>query len=110
MGGDDFVAVVDPEVAEQVAQTIARKFDENRTEFYEAEDLERGFVQMEDRKGVLQDIPLVGVSIGIAQHAAASIRPLRRGRGRRHRDEAVRQAGAGFELRDRPPHPVTAPG
>ena len=66
VGGDDFVAVVDPDMAEQVAQTIARKFDENRTEFYEAEDLERGFVKMEDRKGVLQDIPLVGISIGIA--------------------------------------------
>jgi diguanylate cyclase (GGDEF)-like protein len=66
VGGDDFVAVVDPDLAEQVAQTIARKFDENRTEFYEAEDLERGFVKMEDRKGVLQDIPLVGISIGIA--------------------------------------------
>ena len=36
------------------------------TEFYEPEDLERGFVRMEDRKGVLQDIPLVGVSVGIA--------------------------------------------
>jgi diguanylate cyclase (GGDEF)-like protein len=66
VGGDDFVAVVDPDLAEQVAQAIARKFDENRTEFYEAEDLERGFVRMEDRKGVVQDIPLVGISIGIA--------------------------------------------
>jgi diguanylate cyclase (GGDEF)-like protein len=66
VGGDDFVAVVDPDLAEQVAQTIARKFDENRTEFYEAEDLGRGFVKMEDRKGVVQDIPLVGISIGIA--------------------------------------------
>lgn len=66
VGGDDFVAVVDPDLAEQVAQTIARKFDENRSEFYEPEDLERGFVKMEDRKGVVQDIPLVGISIGIA--------------------------------------------
>ena len=66
VGGDDFVAVVDPDVAEQVAQAIARKFDENRAEFYEAEDLERGFVRMEDRKGVIQDIPLVGISVGIA--------------------------------------------
>jgi hypothetical protein len=37
-----------------------------RSEFYEPEDLQRGFVRMEDRKGVLQDIPLVGVSVGIA--------------------------------------------
>jgi diguanylate cyclase (GGDEF)-like protein len=66
VGGDDFVAVVDPEAAEPVALGICQRFDANRTEFYEPEDLERGFVRMEDRKGVLQDIPLVGVSIGIA--------------------------------------------
>ncbi len=66
VGGDDFVAVVDPEIAEQVAKRIAAKFDETRAEFYDAEELERGHVRMEDRKGVLQDIPLVGMSIGIA--------------------------------------------
>jgi len=66
VGGDDFVAVVDPEEAEQVALGICQRFDANRTEFYEPEDLERGFVRMEDRKGLMQDIPIVGVSIGIA--------------------------------------------
>ena len=34
--------------------------------YVEAEEMERGHVRMEDRKGVLQDIPLVGMSIGIA--------------------------------------------
>ncbi len=66
VGGDDFVAVVQPEVAEEVAKRIAERFDEARADFYEPEDLERGFVRVEDRKGVLQDIPLVAVSIGIA--------------------------------------------
>ena len=66
MGGDDFVAVVIPEVAEDIAKRICERFDEDRAEFYEAEDLDRGFVRMEDRKGVMQDIPLVAISIGIA--------------------------------------------
>jgi diguanylate cyclase (GGDEF)-like protein len=69
VGGDDFVAVVDPEIAEQVAKRVAARFDEARAEFYDPEDLERGFVRMEDRKGILQDIPLVGMSIGIASSA-----------------------------------------
>ncbi|MDP9297135.1 MAG: response regulator [Actinomycetota bacterium] len=69
VGGDDFVAVVDPEIAEQVAKRVAVRFDEARAEFYDPEDLERGFVRMEDRKGILQDIPLVGMSIGIASSA-----------------------------------------
>jgi len=66
VGGDDFVAVVDPDVAEDVAKRICERFDESRSEFYDAEDLERGYVRMEDRKGVLQDIPLVAISVGIA--------------------------------------------
>src|SRR5438132_1140669 len=65
-GGDDFVAVVGPDVAEDVAKRICERFDESRSEFYDAEDLERGYVRMEDRKGVLQDIPLVAISVGIA--------------------------------------------
>jgi diguanylate cyclase (GGDEF)-like protein len=66
VGGDDFVAVVGPGEAEPVAKRIAERFDESRTEFYEAADLERGFVRVEDRKGVMQDVPLVAISIGIA--------------------------------------------
>ena len=50
-------------------QAHLRRFDAATVEFYEPEDLERGFVRMEDRKGVLQDIPLVGISIGIASSA-----------------------------------------
>ena len=66
VGGDDFVAVVGPEESEPVAKRIAERFDEARAEFYEPADLERGFVRVEDRKGVMQDVPLVAVSIGIA--------------------------------------------
>jgi diguanylate cyclase (GGDEF)-like protein len=66
VGGDDFVAVVAPEAAEESAKRICERFDEARVDFYEPEDLERGFVRIEDRKGVLQDIPLVAVSVGIA--------------------------------------------
>ena len=69
VGGDDFVAVVDTDHSEEVAQHICDLFDEGRAEFYDPGDLERGFVRMEDRKGVLQDIPLVAISVGIATSA-----------------------------------------
>ncbi len=69
VGGDDFVVVVSPEVAEATAKAICDAFDAARSEFYEPEDLERGFVRIEDRKGVLQDIPLVRISVGIASSA-----------------------------------------
>ncbi len=66
VGGDDFVAVVPPDVAEDAAKRICERFDEHLGDFYEEGDLARGYVRMEDRKGVLQEIPLVAVSIGIA--------------------------------------------
>jgi diguanylate cyclase (GGDEF)-like protein len=66
VGGDDFVAVVQPETAEAVAKNVCERFDEDRALYYDDQDLERGFVRMEDRKGVIQDIPLVSVSVGIA--------------------------------------------
>ena len=69
VGGDDFVAVVNPDVAEQVAKRICERFDGSRSGFYESEDLDRGFIRMEDRKGVMQDVPLVAISVGIATTA-----------------------------------------
>jgi diguanylate cyclase (GGDEF)-like protein len=66
VGGDDFVAVVPPHVAEEAAKRIVERFDLEIAEFYEKEDRERGYVEVEDRKGVLQRLPLAGVSVGIA--------------------------------------------
>jgi diguanylate cyclase (GGDEF)-like protein len=66
VGGDDFVAVVPPDVAEEAAKRIVADFDAQIADFYEREDVERGFVEVEDRKGILQKLPLVGVSVGIA--------------------------------------------
>jgi diguanylate cyclase (GGDEF)-like protein len=69
VGGDDFVAVVPTDVAEDIAKRISERFDASLSEFYDTEDLERGTVHMEDRKGEMQDIPLVSISIGIATTA-----------------------------------------
>ena len=66
VGGDDFIAVVPPEVAEDLAKRVVEAFDAQVHEFYEPEDVERGYIQVEDRKGVLQRLPLAGVSVGIA--------------------------------------------
>ena len=69
VGGDDFVAVVNPDIAEPAAQRICARFDETLTDLYEAEDLNRGFIRIEDRKGEMQDVPLVAISVGIASTA-----------------------------------------
>ena len=66
VGGDDFVAVVPPESAEDIATRIVERFDGDIHEFYEREDIKRGYIEVEDRKGVMQKLPLAGISVGIA--------------------------------------------
>lgn len=66
VGGDDFVAVVPPDVAEEVAKEIVSAFDQQIHTFYEPEEMEQGYVELEDRRGVMQRLPLAGISVGIA--------------------------------------------
>ncbi len=69
VGGDDFVAIVPPESAEPIAKRIVERFDATVHRFYDPEDVERGYIEVEDRKGVLQRLPLASISVGIATTA-----------------------------------------
>jgi diguanylate cyclase (GGDEF)-like protein len=66
IGGDDFVAVVSPDLAVEVAARVASGFDQQARTFYDIKDVERGYVQVEDRAGRLQTVSLVSISIGVA--------------------------------------------
>jgi diguanylate cyclase (GGDEF)-like protein len=66
VGGDDFVVVVPPEKAADVAQTIVERFDEMADELYDPEDRTRGFIEVLDRRGELQRYPRLSISIGVA--------------------------------------------
>jgi diguanylate cyclase (GGDEF)-like protein len=66
VGGDDFVVIVDPQHAEAVAQAIVDRFDEEAPKLYDAEDRDRGYIEVANRRGELQRFPLLSVSIGVA--------------------------------------------
>jgi diguanylate cyclase (GGDEF)-like protein len=66
IGGDDFVVVTTPETVEPIARAVALAFDRRVKDVYEPEDLERGYVEVENRQGRMQKFPLVSVSMGIA--------------------------------------------
>jgi diguanylate cyclase (GGDEF)-like protein len=66
VGGDDFVVVVAPGVAQDTAERIIQRFDVEIRTLYDAPDLDRGFIQVEDRQGNPQDFPVVTISLGIA--------------------------------------------
>lgn len=69
IGGDDFVALVPPEVAEQAAGWVCERFDEEVRAFYGPEELERGSVEAIDRRGRRVRHPLVSISVGVATTA-----------------------------------------
>jgi diguanylate cyclase (GGDEF)-like protein len=66
VGGDDFVIVVDPGYAEGVAKSLVARFDEEAPKLYDAEDRDRGFIEVLNRRGELQRFPLLSISIGVA--------------------------------------------
>jgi diguanylate cyclase (GGDEF)-like protein len=66
VGGDDFVLIVSPDKAVDVADAIVARFDQEVPHLYDPEDRERGYVEVANRRGELQRFPLLAISIGVA--------------------------------------------
>jgi len=66
IGGDDFVLICDPAQVEPVCRDASAGFDQAVMALYEAGDLERGYIEVEDRRGELHRFPLMTISIGVA--------------------------------------------
>ncbi len=65
IGGDDFVFITGQDVVDKVCQKIIDDFDQVAPAFYTTEDVENGYIMALDRKGQLQKIPLLTISIGV---------------------------------------------
>ena len=66
VGGDDFIAVMDPAVAEIFGKTVVERFDDGILDFYDPQDALRGYVEVIDRRGERHAFPIVSLSLGIA--------------------------------------------
>jgi len=66
LGGDDFVVVVGSSAAALVADTIVQRFDTAAPGYYEEEDLQRGWIEVLNRRGEPQHYEQISLSIGIA--------------------------------------------
>ena len=73
LGGDDFVAIVPPAVAEEAATRIVSSWDSEARELYDAGDLERGYIEVPDRRKHMHRYPACTISIGIASTATRKI-------------------------------------
>jgi diguanylate cyclase (GGDEF)-like protein len=65
VGGDDFVVLTDPNMAETLASEITRRFDAATPALYDPADRLQGWIESKERSGGTLRSPLVSVSIGI---------------------------------------------
>mgnify|MGYP004500201705 FL=1 len=67
IGGDDFVAIVSETDYEKICQNIITDFDTNILKYFTDEDVERGYLEVENRKGIMEQFPLTSISIGVVE-------------------------------------------
>ena len=66
IGGDDFVAMVSiDEDYEKICQNIIAEFDKGVGKFFNDEDLEKGYLEVPNRRGIVEEFPLTSISIGV---------------------------------------------
>ena len=66
IGGDDFFAIVSAnEDYENICQNIIAEFDKGVVKFFNDEDIERGYLEVPNRKGVIEEFALTSISIGV---------------------------------------------
>ncbi len=66
IGGDDFIFITPVDQLAKVCDKIVSDFDSAVSDFYKAEDLQKGYIVVKNRVGKLTSIPLLSVSIGVA--------------------------------------------
>ncbi len=65
IGGDDFVAIVPTIQCEKLCQDIIAQFDAKVLDFFTPEDIQKGYVEVPNRRGIVEQFPLTSVSIGV---------------------------------------------
>ena len=64
IGGDDFVAIIPTLEVNDICQEIIATFDKEVTRYFTKEDLERGYIEVANRKGIMEQFTLTSISIG----------------------------------------------
>jgi diguanylate cyclase (GGDEF)-like protein len=73
VGGDDFIALVEPDSAEAIAQNVVDCWDRSVVNLYDDRDVKRGYIEVADRQQRMHRYPVCTVSIGIATNVVREI-------------------------------------
>jgi len=64
VGGDDFVAIVKHDEADDICESVLKQFDCCIATFYNEEDIHNGYIIAKNRLGYEEQFPLISLSIG----------------------------------------------
>ncbi len=73
VGGDDFIAIVDPEFVEDFCKMSIHTLDDGILDFYDTADALQGFIEVTDRRGERHAFPICSVSLGVATNVRRKI-------------------------------------
>ena len=65
IGGDDFVAITSNIECEKICQDIILEFEKGILKYFNEEDVEKGYLEVPNRKCVIEQFPLTSISIGV---------------------------------------------
>ena len=65
IGGDDFIAIVPDNNVELLCQDIIATFDGQVKQYFTEEDVKKGYIEVANRKGIIEQFPLTSISIGV---------------------------------------------
>lgn len=67
IGGDDFISIISNDKFELLCQNIILDFDYNVLDYFNEKHIQDGYMEVENRKGVLEQFPLTSISIGVVE-------------------------------------------
>ena len=65
IGGDDFVAIIPGIESENICQNILAYFEKHVERYFTEDDLEKGYIEVANRRGIMEQFPLTSLSIGV---------------------------------------------
>ncbi|MEX2655466.1 MAG: response regulator [Acidimicrobiia bacterium] len=73
IGGDDFVAITEADVAEAFCKSVIDRFDDGVLDYYDTADALRGYIEVTDRRGERFAFPVVAMSMGVVTNLTRRI-------------------------------------
>lgn len=67
IGGDDFIVIVDKQNSYDIATNIIKQFDKDVLKYFTKEDIEKGYLEVSNRRGIIELFPLTSISLGIVE-------------------------------------------